>query len=281
MNNAKKSTASAALAPIDPAGDLAGLFDGLPDFSVPEYRDTTAQLPRITPIRDSGNGTFGLFIKAEDAAAVSLSVDMEPTEVTYSDGTSSIGFMFTKDFGLCLHPMTPLMAIDKEASKEQKKLVAEEWGAQFKGNDRYTAGVLYHALITDKAGKLLHEEPVQLLVKGATSATFNKAWKEAVAATTRLYFSLKNKPYTPLNWEFNRLVIFHPALAVELAGDKQKSKALVFKSFVAPEKEKIDQFLAINDYQKVAGVLQPIADATALVGCTENQDDAFDAEVVA
>jgi len=265
MSTTKKSNES-ALATVGAAGDLAATFDGLPDFTAPEYRDTTATLPRLTPIRDNGSGQFGLFIKIEDAAAVSLSVDFEPSQVTYSDGTSSDGYMFTDSFGLCLQPVTPLLAIDKDASSEQKKMVAEEWTAQHKKNsDRFTPGVLYHALITDAAGNLLHTEPVQLLAKGATSATLNKVWKEALTATTRLYFAAKGRPYTPLNWEFNRLVIFHPLLAVELAGDKQKSKAVVVKGFVQPSIESLPQFLAVRDYQTVVGALHSATAEAVLV----------------
>ena len=264
MSTPKKSNES-ALATVESAGDLAATFDGLPDFTAPEYRDTTATLPRLTPIRDNGSGQFGLFIKAEDAAAVSLETSLDPTEVIYSDGTSSRGYMFTDGFGLCLQPVTPLLAINKDASSEQKKLVAEEWTAQHKGDDRFTAGVLYHALLTDEAGNLLHTEPVQFLAKGATSATLNKAWKDALTATTRLYFEAKRKPYTPLNWEFNRLVIFHPVLAVELAGEKQKSKALVVRGFVQPSIESLPQFLAVRDYQTVVGALHSATAEAVLV----------------
>lgn len=269
----KNQTSSLAI-----AQPSALALPGLPDFTKDEYRDQSATLPSLITLRSDGtkDRKYGLFLKAPDAASIGLTTNREPTNVVHNDQTTSEGWLFDKDFGMCVQPMTPLLAIDKAASKTQKMTVfAGPWSAALhKDKERYTTSVVYHVLLTDGAGKLLHHKPLKFVPKGATSATINRVWRSAVEETTTLYLKTRGQSYRALSWQFNRAVIVYFDLSIELAGSGQRSEALVFSGYEHPTEDALSRFIVNgDDYKVVDGVLRPIKnDQMLIMNNPEEQD---------
>jgi Family of unknown function (DUF5895) len=206
----------------------------LPDFTTEEYIDQKARVPRITALRgESDPKVFGLFVKLQDAVDIELSIPsgIDLMEYTYSNGDTAEGYMFQKDFGLCVMPLSPLLAFSrrKDGSTEQAPLPEAYDASRHKGDPDFTAGRIYDVLLVAN-GELLHIRPLRMVLKGAASATFTKAWEQDVIAVGKLYSAAMNKAYRPMTYQFNRLVVFRPTLARELAGTAQKSTALVFSA---------------------------------------------------
>jgi Family of unknown function (DUF5895) len=256
MKPTKQEEQITAIAPAVNSGFLIDdLLAGMPDFTEEQYVDRAAKVPRITALRgELDPNCFGLFVKIDDAAEVELQLPegMEPIEYTYNNGDTAVGYMFKSEFGLCVQPLTPLLAFSRQTEGGEKQEIVEYNSAEHGGNPNYTAGKIYDILLVVD-GKLLHQQPLRLTIKGAASATFAKAWDTAVQQVGRTYCKAKNRTYRPMNWEFNRLVIFKPVMARELAGTANKSAALVFKDS-APA-TLVDNFMAGDQYSLIAQAL--------------------------
>jgi hypothetical protein len=252
-------------------------FGGLPDFTGDEYVDRKARAPKITALRGeammaNGEYCFGLFVKIEDAIDAELSIPegMDPTSYTHGDGEKSEGYMFGRDFGMCVIPLSPLLAFPKSKDPQNPWGPVEYNASTHKGNPDYVAGRVYDVLLV-KDGTLLNTRPFRMTLKGASSATFAKAWEAERIATGKLYSAAKGRPYRPMNFQFNRLVVFWPVMARELAGDAQKSPALIFK--VAENPRGLADRLMMAQHEIVASALTPLAPQGEQSMLTEAADD--------
>jgi Family of unknown function (DUF5895) len=256
MKPIKQDEQTTAITPAANSGiSIDDLLFGLPDFTEEQYIDRSAKVPRITALRgELDPNCFGLFVKVDDAAEVELQIPegMEPIEYTYNNGDTAVGYMFKTGFGLCVQPLTPLLAFSRQTEGGEKQEIVEYNSAEHGGNPNYTAGKIYDILLV-VGGKLLHQQPLRLTIKGAASATFAKAWDTTVQQVGRAYCKAKDRTYRPMNWEFNRLVVFKPVMARELAGTANKSAALVFKDS-APA-TLVDNFMAGDQYSLIAQAL--------------------------
>jgi Family of unknown function (DUF5895) len=231
----------------------------LPDFTGDEYVDRKAKIPRITPLRgELDPSVFGLFVKIDDAIDVELSIPegMEPIIYTYNNGDKAEGYMFQRDFGMCVLPMSPLLAFLRNPDPGSTVLPEPYEASLHKGNASYSAGRVYNVLLVSH-GALLHERPFQMILKGAASASFAKAWEADTIATGKLYALAKGKTYRPMNFEFNRLVVYHPVIVRDLAGEVQKSAALTFQ--LAPNERPLADRLMIKEHKLVSSALVPLA----------------------
>jgi Family of unknown function (DUF5895) len=255
MKPIKQDEQTTAIATTGAGVSIDDLLFGLPDFTEEQYVDRSAKVPRITALRgELDPNCFGLFVKVDDAAEVELQIPqgVEPIEYTYNNGDTAVGYMFKTGFGLCVQPLTPLLAFSRQTEGGEKQEIVEYNQAEHGGNPNYTAGKIYDILLV-VGGKLLHQQPLRLTIKGAASATFAKTWDTTVQQVGRAYCKAKNRTYRPMNWEFNRLVIFKPVMARELAGTANKSAALVFKDS-APA-TLADNFMAGDQYLLIAQAL--------------------------
>jgi Family of unknown function (DUF5895) len=217
---------------------IDSLISNLPDFTNDLYVDRTA-IPRITGLRgEIDPKEFGLFVKADEAGVAGLDVPdgMEPIEYTYNDGEKAWGYLFQENFGLCVKPISPLLALTRKKNDAGQRPNAELYDAKtHKGDPEFVNATIYDVMLVNASGTaFLHSRPFRLCLKGAAGATFAREWGNVVRAVTKLYCEAKGRRYRPMVVEFNRLVIYYPTMARELAGSTAKSPALTFKPSVLP-----------------------------------------------
>jgi hypothetical protein len=231
---AQKETALATTAP-------AGAIAQLDDFASKDFNDPNARKPRIQALRGEDPNSFGYFISTSELAACEwlnfTAIEEKIITYTFNTGDQEEGVLIKKPRFLVVQT-SPLFAQDRQASKDEKRMVAEPYDRnKHKGNSAYTTVTAYDVLLLDEKNQLLHDVPLQYMSKGANSATFWEEWSKFLEDVAGFHAAANRIPKRKKNAVFNSLCVFCPILARELAGSTTKSPALMVKGYDRPTKE--------------------------------------------
>jgi hypothetical protein len=257
----------------------------VPDFTDSQYDDLTVTKPRLTALRGNNDTNFGFFATLQDVGTSDW-VNFDPTGVItyeYQSGGKEEGLLFQNPIMLVL-PTSPLLAIDKAKTKEQKRMICCEYD-RARHSDRlvWDAGRSFDVILLGKDLKPLHLLPFEMILKGAAQATFHSAWLSSCQQIARMYCQSAKKIYKPKDDRFNKLCVFRPVVTRRLVGSEQKSYSLVVDSFVQPEAIE-SSFLGTVKHYEIANQLLVInRDAPlALMPAVESAegDEVADAQLV-
>ena len=260
----------------------------VPDFTDSQYDDLTIAKPRLTALRGSNDTNFGFFTTMQDVGQ-SEWVNFDPSRVItylYETGGKEEGLLFQDPIMLVL-PTSPLLAIDKAKTKEQKRMVFSEYDrARHSDRKIWDTGRVFDVILLGKDLQPLHTLPFEMVLKGAAQATFHSAWLSSCQQVARMYCQSAGKIYKPKDDRFNKLCVFRPVATRRLVGGEQKSYSLVVDSFVQPESieasflgtakhyEVANQLLVINRDAPLA--LMPAAESAE----SEAEDSVTDAQLL-
>jgi hypothetical protein len=228
---------STALATTAPAGAIAALDD----FATPEFNDPNAKKPRIQALRGEDPSQFGYFISTSELAACewldfSL-IEDKVINYTFSSGDQEDGVLLKKP-RLLVVQTSPLFAENRQASKDEQRMVAEPYDRnKHKGNSAYVNVTAYDVLLLNSKNQPLHDVPLQYMSKGANSATFSEEWAKFLEDVAGCHAAANKIPKRKKNAVFNSLCVFCPVLAREMAGSATKSPALMVKGYDRPTKD--------------------------------------------
>jgi hypothetical protein len=237
----------------------------VPDFTDSQYDDLTVTKPRLTALRGNNDTNFGFFATLQDVGTCDW-VNFDPTGVVtyeYQSGGKEEGLLFQNPIMLVL-PTSPLLAIDKAKTKEQKRMICCEYD-RAKHSERlvWDTGRSFDVILLGKDLKPLHTLPFEMILKGAAQATFHSAWLSSCQQIARMYCQSAKKIYKPKDDRFNKLCVFRPIVTRRLVGGEQKSYSLVVDSFVQPESID-DSFLGTVKHYEIANQLLVIDRSTPL-----------------
>jgi hypothetical protein len=228
---AQKENALATTAP-------AGAITQVDDFATPEFNDPNAKKPRIQALRGEDPSQFGYFISTTALADCEwldfALIEDKVITYTFSSGDQEDGVLIKKPRFLVVQT-SPLFAENKQASKDEQRMVAEPYDRnRHKGNPGYVNVTAYDVLLLDDKNQLLHDIPLQYMSKGANSATFSEEWGKFLEDVAGCHAVANKIPKRKKNATFNSLCVFCPVLAREQAGSITKSPALMVKGYERP-----------------------------------------------
>lgn len=252
---------------LEPTLELEPATDYRDPFASEEYNSTNIRLPRILALRgENGADSCGYFIsEAELAKANWLKplTDADFTEYQYNSGEVETGLLFKKLRALVVE-RTPLLAIDKIASKELEQMVVADTYRKSDHSDRerYSALRIYELLLLDDDNQPLHDVPFAYKAKGANLGTFATHWQQLVQEVTSCHAIANRVPAKPKDARFNALCVFEFEVKRELVGSKQKSAACTVVSHTRPTIENWQKFFLgrSNDYERYLYALAPTND---------------------
>jgi Family of unknown function (DUF5895) len=251
----------------------------VPDFTDSQYDDLTIAKPRLTALRGSNDTNFGFFTTMQDVGKCEW-VNFDPSKVItyhYDTGGKEEGLLF-QDPTMLVLPTSPLLAIDKAKTKEQKRMVCCEYDrAKHSERAAWDTGRAFDVILLGKDLNPLHLLPFEMILKGAAQATFHSAWVSSCQRIARIYCQDVGKIYKPKDDRFNKLCVFRPIVTRRLVGGEQKSYSLVVDSFVQPEAID-DSFLGTVKHYEIANQLLVINRNAplALMAAAESAEDEAD-----
>lgn len=255
----------------------------IPDFTDSQYDDMTTTKPRLTGLRGTNDTNVGFFATVQDVGKAEW-VNFDPTKVVtyqYDNGGQEDGLLFQDPIMLVL-PTSPLLAIDKVRSKEQKRMVCREYDRSLHSDRKiWDAGRSFDVILLDKDLSPLHHLPFEMVLKGAAQATFHTSWVSNCQQIAKMYCQDAGKIYRPKDDRFNKLCVFRPVVARRLVGGEQKSYSLVVDSFVQPENIESSFLGTIKHYEVANQLLTINRDVPlALISAAEPDEGVVDAQLL-
>lgn len=210
------------------------------EFASEEYLDPNARLPRIQAMRGEDPKQCGYFIGINEVAKTGwLDFDAKSViEYTFASGTKEQGFLFNK-MRMLVCPRTPVLALNKAATKEQQTNVFEGYykKAIHQADDNFTNFQAFEVMLLDKNNKRLHQVPLSLKLKGAAQASFSQQWQEFVQKVTSCHAITNQVPASEKTMAFKSLCVFVFEVKREMAGEKTKSPACKVTGYEFPTLE--------------------------------------------
>jgi hypothetical protein len=215
-------------------------------FAEPEYVNTNARLPRIQALRgENGASECGYFITETEMAKAGWGpIDESQTIVyEYNSGGKERGLLIQSPRMLVV-PRSPLFAFDRQASRQEEKLVvAGQYSKQlYSDREKYGTAQCYEVLLLDANNQPLHEIGFAYLAKGANQASFSFHWQQLVDRVTKCHAIANSIPARAKDARFNSLCVFEFTVKRELAGNNAKSPACKVHSHVEPTQDNWEQF---------------------------------------
>jgi len=208
-------------------------------FASPDYDDPDARKPRIQALRGEDPSQFGLFISHSAMAECGWS-SLELKELIkykFQSGSEEEGLLFKRP-RMLVNQTSPLFAYDRLLSQEKKRMIAELFDASIHSDrEKYGVGCVYDVMLLDDDNAILHEKPLQMMLKGSTSASFAEEWQAFLTEITTIYCKNFGTPVRAKNAVFNSLCVFQPVMERRIVGQKVKSPALYFAGHVTPTDE--------------------------------------------
>jgi hypothetical protein len=215
-------------------------------FAAPEYVNPNARLPRIQALRgENGASECGYFItETEMAKAGWENIDEAKMIVyEYNSGGKERGLLLQSPRMLVV-PRSPLFAFDRQASRQEEKLVvAGQYNKQLYSNrEKYGTAQCYEVLLLDANNQPLHEIGLAYVAKGANQASFSYHWQQLIDQVTKCHAIANGIPARAKDVRFNSLCVFEFTVKRELAGNNAKSPACKVHSHVEPNQTNWEQF---------------------------------------
>jgi hypothetical protein len=239
------------------------------EFASEEYLDPNARLPRIQALRGATPKQCGYFIEINQAAKAGWLNFDEKTLVDYSfesSGETEQGILFNK-MRMLVCPRTPVLALDKAATKEQQQNVFTGYykKAIYGADENFTNFQAFEVLLLDKENKPLHQVPLSLKLKGAAQASFSQKWQEFVQKITSCHAISCGIPASEKAMTFKSLCVFAFEVKREMAGDKTKSPACKVTGYEVPTLESWKNYFVGYDTQTKEFVWQGLQPKRPLI----------------
>jgi len=211
------------------------------EFASEEYINPDAKLPRIQAMRGEDPSQCGYFIPTDQAAKAGWLNFDEKNLIDYafaSGDKKEQGLLFTSMRALVC-PRTPVLALDKAATKEQEHIVFAGYykKAIHKEDDNFQNFQAFDIILLDENNKPLHQVPLSLKLKGAAQASFSIEWGKFISDLTSCHAIVNGIPASEKTQMFKSLCVFAFTTKRELAGDKIKSPACKVVSYEKPTLE--------------------------------------------
>jgi hypothetical protein len=243
-------------------------------FAAPEYVNPNARLPRIQALRgENGASECGYFITETEMAKAGWG-QIDETELIvyeYNSGGKERGLLIQSPRMLVV-PRSPLFAFDRQASRQEERLiVAGQYNKQqYSDRDKYGTAQCYEVVLLDEHNQPLHEIGLAYVAKGANQASFSFHWQQLVNEVTKCHAIANSIPARAKDVRFNSLCVFQFTVKRELAGNNAKSPACKVHSHVAPTQENWEQFFLGRQDDVADRFLNLLAPTTELVLPTAN-----------
>ncbi len=237
-------------------------------FAAPEYLNPHARLPRIQALRgENGASECGYFAtETEMAKAGWHDIDEAQTIIyEYNSGGKERGLLIQSPRMLVV-PRSPLFAFDRQASRQEEKLVvAGQYSKQlYSDRAKYGTAQCYEVLLLDAENQPLHEIGFAYVAKGANQASFSFHWQQLVNEVTKCHAIANSIPARAKDPRFNSLCVFEFTVKRELAGNNAKSPACKVHSHVAPTQENWERFFLGRQNEIADRFLNLLAPTTKL-----------------
>lgn len=224
------------------------------EFASDEYIDPNARLPRIQALRGEDPKQCGFFIEINQAAKAGWQNfdEKDLIKYTFTTGVEEQGLLFKK-MRMLVCPRTPVLALDKQASKLQQQNIFDGFykKAIHKEDDNFTNFQAFEVILLDKGNVPLHQVPFSLKLKGATQASFSQQWQDFVQKITSCHAITNQIPASEKAMTFKSLCVFAFEVKRELAGEKTKSPACKVVGYEVPTLENWrDYFVGYNPQTK-------------------------------
>lgn len=200
------------------------------EFADPQFIDPDAQLPRIQPLRGTGDGKLcGYFISIEEMAKAGWLDYDENQLVDYiyeSSGNTDRGIMIANP-RMLVCPKSPLLAYDREKTQEEEQLqIIGTYQRSYREDPNISNIQFYEVILLDDNNQPLHQVPLSYVAKGANGASFGTLWQKFITEIN-VFHALKNRiAARPKDNRFKSLCVFSFKTKRELVGNnKQKSFA--------------------------------------------------------
>ncbi len=238
-------------------------------FAAPEYVNQNARLPRIQALRgENGASECGYFItETEMAKAGWGAVDNSQMIVyEYNSGGKERGLLIQSPRMLVV-PRSPLFAFDRQASRQEEKLVvAGQYHKQLYSNrEKYGTAQCYEVLLLDTNNQPLHEIGLAYIAKGANQASFSYHWQQLIDQVTKCHAIANAIPARAKDVRFNSLCVFEFTVKRELAGSNAKSPACKVDRHVEPTQANWEQFFLGRQDEIADRFLDLLAPTTELI----------------
>jgi hypothetical protein len=204
----------------------------------------------------TGIQPHGLAIKLDNAKAVGFVPDHNWREVehTFSSGVETV-FISTNPH-LVIVRRGPLSVKDRETNKRLGTL-KDNYDAFLADKLKFKTFTRHLIFIVGEDQKFLHQQPLQLTLSGAASASFSKNYCEFqqgrvtggfVAELEKAYAGFRQQPWTPKGSLFHAHGIFCPIIECEERGI-QPNTALVASTvdYQHPTVEALTNYMIPND----------------------------------
>lgn len=239
------------------------------EFASEEYLDPNALLPRIQALRGATPKECGYFIEINQAAKAGWLDFDEKTLVDYSfesSGETEQGILLNK-MRMLVCPRTPVLALDKSASKEQQNNVFTGYykKALHGADENFTNFQAFEVILLDKENKPLHQVPLSLKLKGAAQASFSQKWQEFIQKITTCHAITCGIPASEKAMTFKSLCVFAFEVKREMAGDKTKSPACKVVSYEVPTLENWKEYFVGYDLKTKEFVWQGLQPKRPLI----------------
>jgi hypothetical protein len=264
-------------------------------FASNEYTDPGARLPKIQALRgEKGDIDCGYFISEGEMQKAGWYSHKDKDLVTYNynSGNKEKGLLL-KTPRMLVVQRSPLFAFERQASREEKRLiVAGAYSRQaHKEREKYGLAQYYEVLLLDENNEPLHELPLGYLAKGANQGSFSAHWQQLVNEVTRCHAQANGIPARPKNSMFTCLCVFQFSVKRELAGSSMKSYACKVDGHISPtaanwesfflgrHEETADRFLNLMvPHEPTMTCLPQFHESTAVLG--EAPKEVVDGELV-
>jgi Family of unknown function (DUF5895) len=238
-------------------------------FAAPEYVNANVRLPRIQALRgENGASECGYFItETEMAKAGWREIDESQMIIyEYNSGGKERGLLIQSPRMLVV-PRSPLFAFDRQASRQEEKLViAGKYTKQTYGDRaKYGTAQCYEIMLLDADNQPLHEIGLDYIAKGANQASFSYHWQQLVNEVTKCHAIANSIPARAKDARFNSLCVFQFSVKRELAGNNAKSPACKVHSHVVPTQENWEQFFLGRQDEIADKFLNLLAPTTELI----------------
>lgn len=224
------------------------------EFASEEYIDPNARLPRIQALRGEDPKQCGYFIEINQAAKAGWLDfnEKDLIEYTFSSGEQEQGLLFKKMRTLVC-PRTPVLALNKSATKEQQAAVFDGYykKAIHKKDDNFVNFQAFEVILLNKENKPLHQVPLSLKLRGAAQASFSEKWQDFIQKITSCHAIVNQVAATEKTMAFKSLCVFAFEVKREMAGEETKSPACKVVSYEVPTLENWrDYFVGFDDLAK-------------------------------
>ena len=210
------------------------------EFASEEYLDPNARLPRIQALRGEDPKQCGYFIEIHQAAKAGWNNfnKKDLIEYVFASGETEQGLSFKK-MRMLVCPRTPVLALNKTATKEQQTNVFDGYYKKniHKADKDFTNFQAFDVFLLDAKNTPLHQIPLSLKLTGAAQATFSIEWGKFITAITSCHAIENQIPASEKAMTFKSLCVFAFEVKREMAGDETKSPACKVAGFENPTLE--------------------------------------------